>query len=226
MISKKHQNFEEKKKKSSALNRFGLVSKARQCDSALLFWQEIGVCEGAACPSLLAQCVVHAAPDAAAAAVLAEHSSRNQPVRLGQALALCPCPVPPLMRGQLQAHEHLAFLCCLFRLRVDKSKASSGSGWCCCSATRVPPHAGDLCPSGASSCTSLSWLPGLLAQGGWVSAPWPPGEEKPGGGFAPAPAGGPARPGQCCQAVSAHSPASGGEECSCGTRKQRWELEI
>lgn len=126
------------------------------------------MCEGAACPSLLAQCVVRAAPDAAAAAVLAEPSRRNQPARLGQALALCPCPVPPLMRGQLQAHEHLAFLCCLFRLRVDKSKASSGSGWCCCSATRVPPHAGDLCPSGASSCTSLSWLPGLLAQGGWV----------------------------------------------------------
>lgn len=166
MISKKHQNFEEKKKKkSSALNGFGLVSKARQCDSALLFWQEIGVCEGAACPSLLAQCVVHAAPDAAAAAVLAEPSSRNQPVRLGQALALCPCPVPPLMHGQLQAHEHLAFLCCLFRLRVDKSKASSGSGWCCCSATRVPPRAGDLCPSGAGSCTSLSWLPWVVSTG-------------------------------------------------------------
>lgn len=83
-------------------------------------------------------------------------------------------------------------------------------------------------PAAAHRCPGC---PGLLAEGGWVSAPWPPGEEKPGGGFAPAPAGGPACPGQCCLCAArlclrAHSPASEGEECLCGTRERRWELEI
>lgn len=69
-----------------------------------------------ACPSLLAQCVVQVSSLQGAEKVplLCKPSRRSRPVRLGQAVALCPCPVPPLMRGQLQTHEHLAFLCCLF----------------------------------------------------------------------------------------------------------------